>query len=79
MTAAGPLYRWDDLASWASTTPAKSGKWDLSIGAATEKGVEGRARVAYGLTSRIEATAEAWARWDRTWETGAIAGLSGRW
>jgi hypothetical protein len=77
--ATGPLYRWDDLAAWAGSTPAKKGKWDLSLGAVQNRGVEGRGRVAYGLTPRIQATAEAWATWNRTWETGALVGLTGRW
>lgn len=79
--APAPLARWDELARWADDVQARRGLWDVSAGASALGGLEARGRVAYGLTSSIEAMAQAWAAKvpGLPVDYGVMAGIAGRW
>lgn len=76
---AGPLYRFDDLERWARGGKAGEGSVDLGLGVITDAGFEGRLRARYGIRNDLSAFGEAWTRWNRTWEAGALVGLEYRW
>jgi len=79
--ADAPLLRTAGLQAWTDglkLTPGH-GAFALDLGADSETGLEARARVAVGLTSWLDAGAEAFAQENQgTTDVGAIAGLWGR-